>query len=144
MTYKKRSPAKTGDHTVGKGVRFGSSAPYSQPYYTTTETEMQEKTGKLLTVLYKEPFREPVVLETTYDRLLRLLKEDGGEVKTTEFASDVNIIHADNGTYNFVCGFDWILGRAAFIGNNCGNVASLTPARIQRIRYLYKWGVLNK
>ena len=144
MTYKKRTPACTGVHTVGKGVRIGNSAPYSQPYYTTSETKMQEKNEKLLTVLYKEPFRAPVVLETTYDRMIRLLKEDGGEIKTTSFASDVNIIHADNGTYNFVCGFDWIHGRAAFVGVGREGAASLTPARINRIRYLYKWGVLNK
>lgn len=105
---------------------------------------MQEKNDNKYTVLYKEPFSPPEIITVTYDELVRRLSADGGQIVVTSFAADVDIIHADNGTVNFVCGYDWIYGRAAFIGKIRRAFASLTQARINAIKYLFKWRAIDE
>ena len=102
---------------------------------------MQDNNDNILKVLYKEPFCPPVVVDCTLKRLEKMLTEDGGKIEKMRFASDVEIIYANTGTLNFMCGFDWVKGPAAFVGKGRheGVFVPLTQARINAIRYLFKW-----
>ena len=98
---------------------------------------MQEKSDNKYTVLFGS--------FALSDQEKERLTADGGKIVVTSFSADVDIIHADNGTVNFVCGYDWIYGRAAFIGKKMRrDYTSLTPARINSIKYLFKWRVIDE